>query len=111
MKPNERQGAEGKLHDRKTQKTTAVEIGGGRFERDGWLPIETAPKDGTDVLVFVQETGEQFVAYHDRGSWVYALIPRLKGGGSLCCAATYWMPLPEPPDNTSGVRFERKEGK
>jgi hypothetical protein len=33
MKPNERQGAEGKLYDRKTQKLTAVEIGGVRFER------------------------------------------------------------------------------
>jgi hypothetical protein len=62
-----------------------------------WRPIETAPTDGADVLVFVRESGEQFVAYYDAGSWVYALIPLAKGGGMLCCSATHWMPLPERP--------------
>jgi hypothetical protein len=66
-----------------------------------WRPIEGAPTDGTDVIVFVEKSGEQFVAYYDAGSWVYALIPLAKGGGSLCCEATHWMPLPEPPTGAS----------
>jgi len=53
-----------------------------------WQPIETAPKDGTPVLMI--EDGRQFVA-----QW------------STCCGwcngedgilmPDYWMPLPNPP--------------
>jgi hypothetical protein len=65
--------------------------------RDGWQPIETAPLDGSDVAVFVTESGEQFIAYYDAGSWIYGLIPLGRGGGKLCCEPTHWQPLLEPP--------------
>jgi hypothetical protein len=68
-----------------------------------WQPIETAPKDGTRILVFDESwcggLPQQRVSYWQpyavqqranepliqRGSWMGVSI------------ATHWMPLPEPP--------------
>jgi hypothetical protein len=51
-----------------------------------WQPIETVPRDGTRVLVYLPRAidGASFVqtAVYNRHS-----VPR----------ATHWMPLPEPP--------------
>jgi hypothetical protein len=66
-----------------------------------WQPIATAPKDGTDVLLFAREGecapsvyvgrwstsawyGAAWVAYEHRSETEY-LTP------------THWMPLPAPP--------------
>jgi len=60
-----------------------------------WQPIETAPKDGTDVLVCA-DTGWMFVAYWDKKQWT----------SNACCdnwtaldddEIVGWMPLPKPP--------------
>lgn len=63
-----------------------------------WQPIETAPKD-RDVLLYVTETDEQFVAFWDQAldddcKWVFA-----SGGRTtfIVLGATHWTPLPEPP--------------
>lgn len=56
----------------------------------GWQPIETAPKDGTDILVFSPESGEMFVAYYKRGEWFFAV------NNTLSCVS-HWRDLPEPP--------------
>lgn len=67
----------------------------------GWRPIETAPKDGTDVLLFrrlpwdpmprpivagyfgtTEDCG--WAAYDDPDKWIDGEV-------------THWMPLPEPP--------------
>jgi hypothetical protein len=86
---------------------TALAIVEGRLPK--WQPIEegwngpayehgvtwgdTAPRDGTDVLLFVRSTGEQFVGYWDAGDWIYALCR----GTKVVCEPTHWMPLPQPP--------------
>ena len=65
-----------------------------KTERE-WKPIETAPKDGTDVLAYVPETDQQFVIYwhqHDK-CWAYAVCEL----GTIYCIPTHWMPLPQPP--------------
>lgn len=53
-----------------------------------WQPIKTAPKDGTEVLVYA---GGFFVAYWNGRSWddgdFYDHIDDV----------THWMPLPDPP--------------
>lgn len=70
----------------KTYLRTAIETG-------GWLPIETAPKDGTQILTVcgnscsVREWGE---GEDD----IFAWQPRIRGH-----FPTHWMPLPPPPNS------------
>ncbi len=77
-----------------------------------WQPIETAPKDGTDVLVYFGTMGVRQVSWcaphwaeHDEKdywSWCvddnkhspYALRGYSDTGPR---APTHWMPLPAPP--------------
>lgn len=57
-----------------------------------WQPIETAPKDGTDILVGFagQDRPPVVVGWFD--DWLeYDSVNILKG------KPTHWMPLPEPP--------------
>ncbi len=61
-----------------------------------WQPIETAPRDGTRVLVYEpghpsyeDDAGFIDLAYHLYGE-VWASV----NGGS---EPTHWMPLPDPP--------------
>ena len=61
-----------------------------------WQPIETAPKDGTwilltEVLEGQMITGHPFILYwDDRWGWgdIY---------GKRDVNPTHWMPLPDPP--------------
>lgn len=68
---------------------------------DGWRPIETAPKDGTDVLVCLSDTvaiahwskglggsgwlDDSGAGHHDYWNYVGLISP------------THWRPLPAPP--------------
>ena len=80
--------------------TDAYEMGKrhGRVEGPRWQPIDTAPKDGTDILVYVPTSGEQFVVYwHKEEVWAHSITPT---GAIGYCEPTLWMPLPEPPKVT-----------
>lgn len=70
----------------------------------GWQPIETAPKDGTQVVgcdtTFAHVTRfEVMYEYVSRGpnirhdGWFYKPVI----GGPFMWKPTHWMPLPEPP--------------
>jgi len=72
-----------------------------------WQPIETAPKDGTDIIVMYIDIDTQCVR---TAFWLdYEYDPSQDGwwtydcsevGGALMTriyAPTHWMPLPEPP--------------
>ena len=62
-----------------------------------WQPIETAPEDGTPVLIFSAKHGKNHKSpvaldfYHfRRDGWAY-------GGWYAIDNPTHWMPIPEPP--------------
>lgn len=77
-----------------------------------WQPIETAPKDGTKILLF-QPADKQDELSIETGEWEdYAYKKwykvgvdmkklRTVNGGYWVCSyifnPTHWMPLPDPP--------------
>jgi len=71
-----------------------------------WRPIESAPKDGTHVLLFWNDevlTGHWWprgkVQYGAKGNWTKDRF----GLGSTAhwSAPTHWQPLPKPPAEES----------
>jgi hypothetical protein len=60
-----------------------------------WQPIETAPKDGTEIIVWDAEYRHSYFARCNSKGEVYwdELYGPLEN-------ATHWMPLPEPPKVT-----------
>lgn len=69
-----------------------------------WMPIETAPKDGTPLLVYSPDSVEPniftaiWVDWADqRGFVVDGEFIDLSTEMALDCTLTHWMPLPEPP--------------
>ncbi|MDB5651963.1 MAG: hypothetical protein JWL62_3483 [Hyphomicrobiales bacterium] len=76
----------------------------------GWQPIETAPKDGTPILVYNAYVGIYHSAYTTRwtgkpGETGYAGFPcGFWSTGPGCypfgkwdCIPSHWMRLPDPP--------------
>lgn len=62
-----------------------------------WQPIETAPKDGTEVLVFgPRQDGTYLAAYQYDDWWVAG--PWDERWTELLSPPTHWMPLPAPPE-------------
>lgn len=66
--------------------------------RAGWQPIETAPKDGTWVLIHIYRNDisaahQAGVSYstNDEKEW------RGRAGLRFTCEPTHWQPLPDPP--------------
>ena len=58
---------------------------------EGWQPIETAPRDGTKVLV-LNNCGSQLVARYEDDQWL-----GFPGHRNVHFPLIHWMPLPEPP--------------
>ena len=66
-----------------------------------WQPIETAPKDGTKVLL-VSNRGQVYIGQYDDDRWVrkpepYWCIAGMPKTHARAQRPTHWMPLPEPP--------------
>ncbi len=60
-----------------------------------WQPIETAPKDGTDILIFTSYESFYVASYDDvfRAPW------RIRNDEGLNeHVPTHWMPLPAEPN-------------
>ena len=73
-----------------------------------WQPIETAPKDGTHILVFERETGRH-LSGHCPFHVVYYRIsefgpdskdfpPSWSDAEGWAYDPTHWHPLPSPPE-------------
>lgn len=78
---------------------------------EGWEPIETVPKDGTQVIIKCSGGRVATAFYDDKpfvgGRW-HVVVPFLGGFGSGTDTfiffpedmPTHWMPLPPAPTNT-----------
>lgn len=77
-----------------------------------WQPIETAPRDGTDVDLWVEVSGvpedtawgesrRVTNCYFENGDWLEFTCLRCSTGSGLVedqySRATHWMPLPPAP--------------
>jgi hypothetical protein len=68
-----------------------------------WQPIETAPKDGSDVMLWatvgqmMDANNRCVVGRYARGWW-------LSGANAVLSHATHWMPLPVAPGMTAAAR-------
>jgi hypothetical protein len=62
---------------------------------EAWSSIETAPNDGTPILVWwpYWNNTQPLVARFVQGQWRNEFA--LEGGSTL---PTHWLPLPEPPE-------------
>lgn len=79
-----------------------------------WYPIETAPKDGTQVLLYGTFQWEDYddiegmpllgtvVGFWGRTNWVTHRQESWQAVSANpymdLCQPTHWMPLPEPPN-------------
>jgi hypothetical protein len=66
-----------------------------------WRPIETAPKDGSRVLLWLDCLSECYIGrWQPRGrspnTWAVAFGSQAT---SLASGPTHWMPLPAPPES------------
>lgn len=69
-----------------------------------WQPIETAPKDGTIVLVFSPTDGTHsatFEVYWSKKCWNVAWNDCGRDGDVEIYNVTHWMPLPPAPEPTT----------
>ena len=70
-----------------------------------WQPIETAPKDGTEILawrfypVAIRWTGDENFPWE--AVQLGSSLPFMRNGFTENdTSLTHWMPLPEPPTET-----------
>lgn len=73
-----------------------------------WQPIETAPRDGTKILLYrplAEKTNDEPIDIkrgvpRDNGCWEETIPAGLSAENYTdgACRATHWMPLPEAPN-------------
>lgn len=67
---------------------------------NGWQPIETAPRDSTQVLIFSEKDPDKeiIIGWYclDFEEWRHYGVG---GNDSLYYIPSHWMPLPSPPKN------------
>lgn len=67
---------------------------------NNWQPIETAPKDGTAILLLSQlgvVSGRYYFKDGEQRYWQSEMGDVYFWGATSGAAITHWMPLPAPP--------------
>ena len=62
---------------------------------NAWQPIDTAPKDGTQILCCNENNGEYMVCGYEKGAY---LGQGFYFNSEFKIEATHWRPLPQPPE-------------
>jgi hypothetical protein len=62
-------------------------------QRSAWQSIETAPRDGTQILAIWPGKGRPRIVWFDRARWT-------DDGDHSLIDFTHWQPLPSPPPVT-----------
>ena len=66
-----------------------------------WQPIETAPRDGTPVLLHMRDgfVVGQWVRHRAHiNCWAWMVLPWPECDFLFAVDPAHWMPLPEPPE-------------
>jgi hypothetical protein len=67
----------------------------------GWMPIESAPKDGSNILIIAMEaySPEARQGWWDGTWWAFYSRPEkfVVPGPTHMIEVTHWQPLPSPP--------------
>jgi thioesterase domain-containing protein len=67
-------------------------------EKMNWLPIETAPKDGTEILIWMDGKQRIVARWADAPAFGWSdWIETVEGYRLRKNVITHWQPLPEPP--------------
>lgn len=70
-----------------------------------WQPIETAPKDGTPILIYCSDLGDErysgaaITTVVWEGTWSLCQCGTYAEDGDLFGTPSHWMPLPNPPES------------
>jgi hypothetical protein len=67
----------------------------GHEQEAGWRPIETAPKDGTTVILYCAQPKVRYRL--TVAKWVATWKAWQSQPGAWTVSPTHWMPLPAPP--------------
>jgi hypothetical protein len=69
--------------------------------QSGWQPMESAPKDGTQVIVW--DGGQVVAAHFDSSMWGNGWVEWCYRSDADPVTPKLWMPLPCPPNANTDV--------
>ena len=70
----------------------------GQVRGDGWLPIESAPKDGTTIIVFRPNANNKYILRVSADRWLEIDGRGVWAKSNASTQPTHWQPLPVSPD-------------
>lgn len=72
---------------------------------DAWRPIESAPKDGTDIIVYRPKFDGDYIPQVGLDYWMTkGVLAPTWGKSRKDCPPTHWQPLPRAPKSSSSER-------
>jgi hypothetical protein len=71
--------------------------------RNGWRPITEAPRDGSSVVIWLDDEGfwvvARYTADEDGGAWFIPSMDEYAGGDDCFHSVTWWLPVVAPAED------------